>query len=231
MTKILFYVSSRHDISSDSNGDLNKDNSTNSNNNTHFKVHIYNNVCSNSINDTENASLEGLKNNFACTLSGYISSNINDISITTVINITRNVSRNSTGKIQMFDHMIAPILLYGSGVWGCENNDIVEKLHLKFCRMLLGENNKISKCMVYGELCRTPLQASIDQNVSLLNFWAKRVNANDKQFSKILYHGMLKLNKTGLIQSDWILHVQNCLNNCNLYNHWITLCVPNINQF
>ena len=25
--------------------------------------------------------------------------------------------------------------------------------------------------------------------------------------------------------------VQNCLNNCNLYNHWITQCVQNINQF
>ena len=95
--------------------------------------------------------------------------------------------------------------------------------------MLLGVNNKTSKCMVYGELGRTPLQASIDQNV--LNFWSKKVNANDKQFSKTLYHVMYTLNKTGLIKPDWILHIQNCLNNCNLYNHWITQCVPNINQF
>ena len=73
--------------------------------------------------------------------------------------------------------------------------------------------------MVYGEVGRTPLQASIDQNV--LNFWAKLGNENDKQFSKILYHVMYKLNKTGLIKSDWILHVQNCLNNRNLYNHWM----------
>ena len=58
--------------------------------------------------------------------------------------------------------MIVPILLYGSGVWGCENNDIVEKLYLKFCRMLLGVNSKTTKCMVYGELGRAPLQASID---------------------------------------------------------------------
>ena len=35
----------------------------------------------------------------------------------------------------------------------------------KLCRMLLGVKNKTSKCMVYGELGRTPLQASIDQNV------------------------------------------------------------------
>ena len=45
--------------------------------NTQFKVHIYNNICSNSIYNTENASLEGITYNFACTVSGYISSNIN----------------------------------------------------------------------------------------------------------------------------------------------------------
>ena len=44
---------------------------------------------------------------------------------------------------------------------------IVEKL-LIFFRMLPGVNNNTSKCMVYGESGRTPLQASIDKNV--LNF-------------------------------------------------------------
>ena len=56
-------------------------------------------------------------------------------------------------------------VFYGSGVWGCEHNDIVEKRHLKICRIVLGVTNKTSKCMVYGEFGRTPLQASIDQNV------------------------------------------------------------------
>ena len=87
---------------------------------------------------------------------------------------------------------------------------------------------------MYGELHvgRTLLQARILQNV--LNFRAIIVNANDKQFSKTLYHvmyNMYKLNKTRLINSDWILHVKiNCLDNCNLYNHRITQGVPNINQ-
>ena len=101
-------------------------------------------------------------------------------------------------QLHVFDH--APILLYGSGVWSCENNDIVEKLHLKFCRMVLGVDNKTTKCMVYCELGRPPLQASTDQNV--LNFWAKIGNANDKQFSKTLYHVVYKLNKRGVIKSD-----------------------------
>ena len=86
--------------------------------------------------------------------------------------------------------------------------------------MLVGVNNKTSKCMLYGQLGKTLLQASIDQN--LLTFWAKIGNANGEQFSKTLYHVMYKLHKTGLIKSDWILHVQNC----NVDNHWITQSVP-----
>jgi hypothetical protein len=32
--------------------------------------------------------------------------------------------------LQLFDVMVAPILLYGAEVWGYEKNDISETLHL-----------------------------------------------------------------------------------------------------
>lgn len=132
-------------------------------------------------------------------------------------------------QLHLFDHMVVPILLYGSEIWGFENNDIIEKLHLRFCRILLNVSNKSPKCMVYGELGRMPLQALIDQNV--LNFWARILNANDKQISKILYNVTYRLNKVGLLKSDWILHVQNCLNNIEMYNLWISQSVSNRNCF
>jgi hypothetical protein len=34
--------------------------------------------------------------------------------------------------LQLFDVMVAPILLYGAEVWGYEKNDISETLHLEF---------------------------------------------------------------------------------------------------
>ena len=74
-----------------------------------------------------------------------------------------------------------------------ENNDIVEKRHLKLCRMHLRINNKISKCIVHGELGRTHLQASIDKKC--IEFGGKIVNANDQQFSTTLYHVMYKQNR------------------------------------
>jgi hypothetical protein len=39
--------------------------------------------------------------------------------------------------------MVKPILLYGCEVWGFSNNDIIEKVHLKFCKLLLHLKSKI----------------------------------------------------------------------------------------
>jgi hypothetical protein len=36
-------------------------------------------------------------------------------------------------QLDLFDKMVKPILLYGCEVWGFSNNDIIEKVHLKFC--------------------------------------------------------------------------------------------------
>jgi hypothetical protein len=40
-------------------------------------------------------------------------------------------------QLDLFDKMVKPILLYGCEVWGFSNNDIIKKVHLKFCKLLL----------------------------------------------------------------------------------------------
>ena len=37
--------------------------------------------------------------------------------------------------LSLFDKMVKPILLYGCEIWGFGNNDVLEKVHLKFCKM------------------------------------------------------------------------------------------------
>ena len=49
----------------------------------------------------------------------------------------------------LFDKMIKPILLYGREVWGFSNNDILEKIHLKFCKILLNLKTSTPSYMVY----------------------------------------------------------------------------------
>jgi hypothetical protein len=40
-------------------------------------------------------------------------------------------------QLDLFDKIIIPMLTYGSEIWGYENIDILEKLHVKVCNLLL----------------------------------------------------------------------------------------------
>ena len=77
------------------------------------------------------------------------------------------LSLNSAQKI--FDAVIVPILTYGCEVWGIftkldfEKWDRTpnEKVHLRFCKTLLGLNRKASNHAARGDLGRYPLQIMI----------------------------------------------------------------------
>ena len=40
-------------------------------------------------------------------------------------------------QLDFFDEMVKPVLLYGCEIWGMGNNDILERVHLTFCKLLL----------------------------------------------------------------------------------------------
>ena len=61
--------------------------------------------------------------------------------------------------------MVKPILLYGCEVWGYRNNEILDRVHLKFCILLLKSK---ATATVYGELRR--YQIEIDIKVRIISF-------------------------------------------------------------
>jgi hypothetical protein len=50
-------------------------------------------------------------------------------------------------QLDLFDKMVKSILLYGCEIWGFGNNDILEKVHLKFCKMILHLKATTPNCM------------------------------------------------------------------------------------
>ena len=58
--------------------------------------------------------------------------------------------------LDLFDKTIAPIILYGCEVWGIENVDLLESVHLKFCKYLLGIKTCTPNCMIMGNLGDIP---------------------------------------------------------------------------
>ena len=134
-------------------------------------------------------------------------------------------------QLQLFDNLVTPILLYGAEIWGGGNNDIIEKLHLKFCRILLHVNNSTPRCMINGDLGRYPLQVYIDQR--MMNYWARIIQCDDHKLNRQLYQITYTLCKLKSLDSEWMLHVKKILNNCNMYQYWLTqnIQVPSINIF
>lgn len=94
---------------------------------------------------------------------------------------------NSSIKCQLdlLDKIVKPILLYGCEIWGFGKNDIIERVHLKFCKLLLRLKVSTPNFMVYGELGRYPLE--IDIKVRMISYWCKLIQGKQSKLSTIAY--------------------------------------------
>ena len=119
-------------------------------------------------------------------------------------------------QLDLFDKMIKPVLLYGCEIWGFSNLDIIERLHLKFCKYILGVNKSTPNFMVYGELGRYPLSISI--KMRMITFWANIVNSNISKLSGILYRLAYFNHNTKSIPIPWLSFIEKTLNECGLCN-------------
>ena len=70
--------------------------------------------------------------------------------------------------LDLLDKTIIPMLTYGSEIWGYENIDILEKVHVKFCKLLLNLKTSTPNFMLYGELGRYPLNITV--KLKILSF-------------------------------------------------------------
>ena len=64
-------------------------------------------------------------------------------------------------QLQMFDAMVAPILLYGAEVYGYEKSDITESLFLQFYKIIMCFKKTTPNPILYGELGRYPSEILI----------------------------------------------------------------------
>ena len=87
--------------------------------------------------------------------------------------------------LELFDRLIVPILTYGSEIWSFEEDQLLEKLHLKFCKYIAGLKTSTPNVMVYGELGRFPL--SIHLKLKALPFCHKLVNSKTTKLSHRVY--------------------------------------------
>ena len=121
-------------------------------------------------------------------------------------------------QLQLFDSMVAPILLYGSEVSGFEKSDLLESLYLQFYKIILKAKKSTPNVILYGELGRYPIDLIVKSR--MIGFWQRIVNSKSDKISNKLYSILLSMHKRGLFHSKWLMTVKNTLYDNGFEHIW-----------
>ena len=123
---------------------------------------------------------------------------------------SRSLALSFDIQIDLFNKMIKPILLYGSEIWGTGNIDILERVQLKFFKLIFNLKNSTPSYMIYGELGITPLYVDIQKRI--ISFWCKLIENHETfRLSSIIYNAIYVLHKENKIKCQWIDNVKTIL--------------------
>ena len=142
--------------------------------------------------------------------------------------LNRFVNLSPKMMMEIFDKLITPILCYGSEVWGFNTGLDIERLHLKFCKQVLGVKRCTQNDFVYGELGRVPM--SITRKINMIKYWLKIVQGTKPYSLSAVYHASLQNLELKNI-TGWTWHVREILLSCGLGEAWYNQGVMDMKCF
>ena len=128
-------------------------------------------------------------------------------------------------KLKLFDVMVAPILNYGSEIWGFHNAPDIERVHINFLKQLLGVRSQTSNIGVYGELGRLPF--SVMRRIRIIKYWF-RIIKNPDSLTYKCFMNAIDVNGNVRNNSSWAYQVKSLLNNLGFSYLWNNSNVINI---
>ena len=82
-----------------------------------------------------------------------------------------------------FDTYVTSVLLNASEIWGLHKSGDVEKVHVNFCRKILGVGSKTAINFMYCELDRVP--PTVKMKLRMFKYWLKLISRYDNCVMKI----------------------------------------------
>ena len=92
-------------------------------------------------------------------------------------------------QLQLCDGLVKAIMLYGCEVWGFKHFEVLEKLHIKVCKTVL------------GDLGRLPIDYNV--NSRIVGFWYTLISGSDNKMSSIFYKLIYSLHINFILQIGW----------------------------
>ena len=106
--------------------------------------------------------------------------------------------------MDIFCKTIRLILLNGCEIWGFGKLDMLERVQLKFFKIVLNLKKSTPSNMIYGELGILPLEVDIKSRI--VAFWSRLHNVDSKKLSSNLYFNMF-INQNQ-VKCKWIENVK-----------------------
>ena len=122
-------------------------------------------------------------------------------------------------KLELFDKLILPILNYGGEVWGFSQANVIERVHLQFCKRLLGVKKTTQNDFIYGELGRT--SCNIKRYLLIIKYWFKILLSEDVKYIKLVYNMMLDDLELNPNKTNWASLLRHLLFSMGFNEAWI----------
>ena len=102
-------------------------------------------------------------------------------------------------QLQLFESMVAPILLYGSEITGFEKSDGFERLRTQFYKIILNLKKTTPNIILYGDLGRYPLDIFV--KARMIGFWQRIIHGKLDKIAFKLYKILLSMHERDLFHS------------------------------
>ena len=118
---------------------------------------------------------------------------------------------------------MAPVLMYGSEVWGLGNNDALERIQLMYCKYILGLKKSTISSLLYRELGGYLIDIRI--KTKIISCWSRIVTSQKNyKLTSLTYKTLYQLHTNKDLRSSWLGSVENILNHCGMPNAWQCQC-------
>ena len=131
--------------------------------------------------------------------------------------------------LDLFDKLIRPILNYSAEVWGFTNSMIIERVHLQFCKRLLGVKQCTQNDFIYGDLGRTSLL--VDRHLRIIKYWLKICYTNERKYIRKIYDILLTDLTLRPNKVNWVFLVRDLLSQLGFHYVWLQQGVGNEHAF
>jgi hypothetical protein len=130
----------------------------------------------------------------------------------------------------LFDKLVAPILMYGCEVWGFAKAEQIERVHTRFCKSVLHiTRHSSANYFCYGELGRRPLR--VTRMARIIKYWLNLVSVKRGTLMHSVYMLMKVASENNVTLTNWVSLVKQLLCNLGFHDVWMQQGVGDRNRF